>query len=36
LDGTSQVSGTLSPSRIMAQYAACFSIDWKVKGLLSR
>ena len=36
LYGTSTVSGTLSPSRIIAQYAACFSIDWNVNGLFSR
>jgi hypothetical protein len=36
LYGTSTVSGTLMPSRISAQYAACFSMDWKVNGLLSR
>jgi hypothetical protein len=36
LYGTSTVSGTFSPSRIIAQYAACFSIDWNVNGLLSR
>ena len=36
LYGTSTVSGTLSPRRIIAQYAACFSIDWNVNGLLSR
>ena len=34
--GTSQVCGTFSPSRSIAQYAACFSIDWNVNGLLSR
>ena len=34
--GTSQVSGTLSPSRSIAQYAACFSIDWNVNGLFNR
>ena len=36
LYGTSTVSGTRSPSRSIAQYAACFSMLWKVKGLLSR
>ena len=34
--GSSHVSGTFNPSRIIAQYAECFSIDWKVNGLLSR
>ena len=36
LCGINQVSGTFRPSRIIAQYAECFSIDWKVNGLLSR
>ena len=36
LCGISQVSGTFKPSRIIAQYAECFSIAWNVKGLLSR
>ena len=36
LYGISTVSGTCRPSRSMAQYAACFSMLWKVNGLLSR
>ncbi len=36
LYGTSTVSGTFMPSRIIAQYAACFSIDWNVNGEFSR
>ena len=36
LYGTRIVSGIFSPSRSIAQYAECFSIDWKVNGLLSR
>ena len=36
LCGTIHVAGTFRPRRIMAQYAECFSIAWKVKGLLSR
>ncbi len=36
LYGTSTVSGTFNPRRIIAQYAECFSIDWKENGLLSR
>ena len=36
LYGTRVVGGTLRPSRIIAQYALCFSIDWNVNGLLSR
>ena len=36
LYGTSTVSGMSNPSRIIAQYAECFSIAWKVNGLLSR
>jgi hypothetical protein len=30
------VPGICSPSRIIAQYAECFSMDWNVNGLLSR
>ena len=36
LYGTSTVSGMSKPSRIIAQYAECFSIAWKVNGLLIR
>ena len=36
LFGSIHVAGTLRPSLIMAQYAACFSIDWNVKGLFIR
>ena len=32
LYGTRTVSGTCMPSRISAQYAECFSIDWNVNG----
>jgi hypothetical protein len=32
LCGTSTVRGTLIPSRMSAQYAACFSMDWNVNG----
>ena len=36
LCGISHVSGTLRPSRIIAQYAECFSIAWNVNGLFRR
>ncbi len=36
LYGTSHVSGMSKPRRIMAQYAECFSMAWKVNGLFSR
>ena len=36
LCGTIHVVGTLSPSRIIATYAECFSIAWNVNGLFSR
>ena len=36
LCGISHVAGTFSPSRIIAQYAACFSIAWNVNGLFRR
>ena len=34
--GSIHVSGMLNPSRIIAQYAVCFSIDWNVNGSFSR
>ncbi len=36
LYGTSTVVGMSNPSRMIAQYAECFSIAWKVNGLFSR